>query len=293
MSQPVAPAEQGIVSVIMPCLNGGPALDEQLSALAAQDYRGEWELVVSDNGSRDGSRERALAWTDRLPRLRVVDASDRRGINHARNVGVAAAEGNIILICDADDRVAPGWITAMAHALAAGSDVVGGYLELEALNAGSGSVGHDGLADWFGFLPWASGANFGFRAEVHGALGGFDERYVFGGEDTEFSWRAQLAGCRLSYVPNAVVHYRLRAETRSLARQYYLYGKAVPRLYRDFRDLGMKPSSRPQALRTWAYLVTHAPEFFRGPERRRRWVKELASRYGRLRGSLAERVVYI
>jgi GT2 family glycosyltransferase len=282
-----------IVSVVMPCLDGGRALDEQLAALAAQDYEGEWEFVLSDNGSRDGSGARALAWSDRLPSVRVVDASGRRGINHARNVGVAAAAGNWILICDADDRVAPDWMTAMASALCRGSDVVGGYLELEALNEHPGSPGHDGLADWIGFLPWAPGANLGFRAEVHSVLGGFDERYVFGGEDTEFSWRAQLAGFRLSYVRDAVVHYRIRPDTRSLARQYYLYGRAVPRLYRDFRNQGMKPSSPVQALRTCGYLLLHAPELLSGPERRRRWVKAVALRWGHLRGSIAERVLYL
>lgn len=72
-------------------LNEVDTLSDQLAALARQTYHHPWELIVSDNGSVDGTRQLAESWSDRLPDLRVADASDRKGLNHARNVGVARA----------------------------------------------------------------------------------------------------------------------------------------------------------------------------------------------------------
>ena len=67
------------ISVIIPCLNAAGTLVEQLEALFGQDYSGEWELLVADNGSSDGTAELVESYRSKLPRLRFVDASARRG----------------------------------------------------------------------------------------------------------------------------------------------------------------------------------------------------------------------
>jgi cellulose synthase/poly-beta-1,6-N-acetylglucosamine synthase-like glycosyltransferase len=76
------------VSVVIPARNAAWCLTEQLRALAAQDFDGTWEVVVSDNGSTDGTVAlvRDLAASFPVP-LRVVDASRRPGPAHARNEG--------------------------------------------------------------------------------------------------------------------------------------------------------------------------------------------------------------
>jgi len=93
------------VSVVIPALNVADTIGDQLDALAHQTYAGAWEVVVSDNGSTDATRERVEVWRDRLPHLRIVDSSRRRGVSPARNVGVEAARGDLVLICDGDDVV--------------------------------------------------------------------------------------------------------------------------------------------------------------------------------------------
>src|SRR5207244_3518041 len=98
----VQPREAELISVIVPVYNAMPMLAEQLEALSKQTYRGPWELIIADNGSSDGSREIAEAWRSRIPSLRVVDASARRGPATARNVGVEAATGGLLAFCDAD-----------------------------------------------------------------------------------------------------------------------------------------------------------------------------------------------
>ena len=87
---------------------------------------------MCDNGSTDATREIVAGFASRVPGLRVLDASDARGAAHARNVG-AAAGGDLIAYCDADDEVEPGWLAALVRT-AAGRGRVGGSLEHQALN---------------------------------------------------------------------------------------------------------------------------------------------------------------
>lgn len=284
-----------LVSVIIPVLNESDALPAQLEALTAQTYRGRWEVVVADNGSDDGTPEVARAWRDRLPGLRVIDAGARRGINHARNAGIAAARGDFFAFCDADDVVDAGWLEALVEA-ADDADVVGGWLEHERLNdpvTRSWRPPHprDQLPVVLGFLPFAVSSNCGVRAEVLRSLGGWREEYERGGTDVEMSWRAQLASYRLRFAPNAVVHYRHRASMRALAYQYYRYGRAEPQLYRDFRDRGVPRKSVAGAVRNWLWLLVHLPDFAVSPRARGVWVRRAAFSAGRIAGSIRFQVV--
>ena len=88
-----SPVEAVEVSVVIPALNVADTIGQQLDGLACQNFNGNWEVIVADNGSTDSTREVVESFADRLPALKVIDASDRRGINHARNVGSQAARG--------------------------------------------------------------------------------------------------------------------------------------------------------------------------------------------------------
>jgi GT2 family glycosyltransferase len=136
-------------------------------------------------------------------------------------------------------------------------------------------------------------ANFGVHTSVFHELGGWNEDYVHGGDDVEFCWRAQLASYRLCFAPDAVMLYRLRPSLWALARQFYDYGLANPQLYQAFRSRGVPRSSSAAALRAWIWLLLHLPDLVRSPVLRRAWVWNVAHRWGRLRGSIRNRVVYL
>jgi len=68
------------------------------------------EVIVSDNGSTDGTVAVVEQYQEKPPNLRVVDSSDRRGAAHAGGCRRGLA------FCDADDEVAPGWVAAMGEA---------------------------------------------------------------------------------------------------------------------------------------------------------------------------------
>src|SRR2546428_12913049 len=106
------------LSVVIPCRNSADQLPVQLWALAREKWQGWWEVVIADNGSTDGTRKVAEGFKDRLTHLLVVDASARRGVSYARNVGGGSASGEVFLFFFADDEVSPGYLPPMAFALA-------------------------------------------------------------------------------------------------------------------------------------------------------------------------------
>src|SRR3989475_8793267 len=166
------------LSVVIPCLNSADQLPVQLWALAREKWQGWWEVVIADNGSTDGTREVAEQFKDRLPRLLVVDASARRGAAYARNVAARSASGEAFLFLDADDEIAPGYLPAMADALAY-HDFVAAYRDSESLNTGWVRMSrhthpYEGVRTFFNFLPHAGGTRTGVRPPIFEAAGGCD-----------------------------------------------------------------------------------------------------------------------
>jgi glycosyltransferase involved in cell wall biosynthesis len=275
------------VSVVIPVLDGAATIGRQLDALAAQRDAPPFEVVVADNGSADGTADIVRAHRG-LATVRVVDASRRRGVNAARNAGTEAAVHERIVLCDADDIAAPGWLAAYTRAFATGGELLGGPLDRR-----DGRALRAGPSRWLGFLPYADGANLAYTRAVWSAVGAFDERIDrAGGDEVAFSWKAQLLGHDLVWVPEAVMGYSVRRGTRAAVRQHFRYGESHALLYDAFRDVGMPPRTPKQVAGSWASMVRRA-HHLAGPEpRRRKLACDAAVLAGRVAGSWRHRVVY-
>lgn len=285
------------VSVIMPALNSAATIGAQLEALGRQSFEGRWEIIVADNGSKDGTRNMIESWTDRLPNLRLVDASSQRGANAARNIGARESRGDLLLFCDADDVADSNWVTSMACALAS-HDMVGGGLERSRLNdevalAARPLKTSDGLLDSFGFLPYTPFANAGMRKEIWRDSGFFDESYRYGSTDVEFFWRAQLRGATLGFAQDAIIHYRLRSDLSGIAHQAYSYGRSHPKLFAAFGSAGMPRSNLSSACMEWGWIVSRSPWLFGRKVHRAAWLYRASMRYGRVVGSVRNGVLYL
>ncbi len=283
------------LSIIVPCRDAQATLGAQLAALAAQRYDGSWEVLLADNGSRDGSRALAESFAGRLPGLRIVDAAGRAGAAHARNAGAAAAAGDTLLFVDADDEVAAGWVAALAKALAA-QEFVASRFELRKLNpAAIGSrLEHPqthGLNpyDYPAFLPHAGGSGLALRRSAFESVGGFDESYPQL-EDTDLCWRLQLAGVPLGFAGDAVVHVRLRPDLRGNLRQMAAYGESNVRIYTAYRGRGMPRLGPLPGMARWVKLVVTMPRLL-STAGRAEWIAQLGWRWGRLRGCLRHRTL--
>jgi len=276
----------GFVSVVMPVFNGAEVLREQLGSLAEQDFNGSWELIIADNGSTDSSLEVIREFRSELP-VRNIDASARSGDAAARNIGVAAAAGDVILFCDDDDAVGPLWIASHVECLANADISVGPYdLRSDMTNAETGTYVAVPMLGAYSFLPYGLSANMAMRRDAFESLGGFGETYA-AASDVDLCWRAQLMGFTLRAAERAIVTKRKRNEAGRMWRQHYAFGRADVCLYSDFKRHGMTPSI-PLALKTYGWLVLHSPNLLLRA-RRMHWIGIVAQRAGRVVGSLQTR----
>lgn len=126
-----------MLSIIVPTYNEAgsvPILAERLqAALAGRD----WELVIVDDGSPDGTADIAAALAPRIP-VRVVRRAGKAGLASAVVAGFAAAGGDVLLVMDADLSHPPEVVPALADAIANGAD----------LAVGSRYVSGGGVMDW-------------------------------------------------------------------------------------------------------------------------------------------------
>lgn len=285
-----------VVSVIIPVLNGARLLAEQLAALAGQQFNGNWEIIIADNGSADPAVLAVCTQFATLLALSFVDASGRRGGAHARNVGAAHARGELFAFCDADDIVKPGWLQGLVDA-AEGHDVVAGSLDYQALNAGIPIPDYwtrvpRQLGRKLAFLPSGATCNMLVRRKAIDDLGGFSEDYAVA-EDVDFFWRAQLAGLDLGYAPDAQIEYRLRPGSWDRIKRRYAYAKDDVHLYRVFRTRGMPRDSWPRVGKDWARNIALLPACAFSARCRHVVAERLPARVGRLVGSVRSHVLFL
>lgn len=191
------------VSIIISTYNRKLLLETCLRCLNAQDYpAGDFEVIVVDDGSTDGSADLVKNWSAPYA-LKCTTAGRQIGIGPARNFGVSAASGDIIIFLD-DDAFAPPWYVSehvKSHRDASGPVYVSGpaiYVR------GQAAIEHPPLTSlkirlqaWLDFYgaPFL-GANASCPREAFLRLGGFDTRFgrAYGFQDGEMGVRFQLNG---------------------------------------------------------------------------------------------------
>jgi glycosyltransferase involved in cell wall biosynthesis len=276
------------LSVVIACFNAAATLAEQLDALCRQQWSQPWEILLVDNRSTDASRSIAEGYMERLPNLRIIDASAQQGQPFALNTGIRAARGESVALCDADDVIAPGWVAAMGDALAT-HEFVACRIDTAMLNP-EWLHGHDqekGLQQiWYPpWLPHAGGGTLGFRKELFEKVGDFDDALPCL-HDTDFCFRAQALGYTLHFVPDAVLHMRKRDCLRSHYRQacnYAVYNTILARRYWGPHD--SESPFRREFAREWFRLLRLLPSL-RHESARYWWVWRLGRQVGRLQGML-------
>jgi glycosyltransferase involved in cell wall biosynthesis len=233
------------LSIVIPCYNSEGTIADQLSAISTQTTRYPWEVLIADNGSRDHTLAIAAGFRDRMPSLRIVDASQKRGAAHARNAGADAARGRAILFCDADDVMSEGYLEAMGLALEQDRFVACRYdfgkLNSSWLTAARGNAKDGqstGLAGGYCHptLPYAGAGGLGILKSIHDAVKGFDMTLeaMAGQEDTDYCIRVQLAGTPLVFVPDAIMHVRFRDTVPGVFRQAWAWAESGAHVQRRY-----------------------------------------------------------
>lgn len=283
------------VTVVIPARNAASTIGDQLAALARQRWSGEWEVLVVDNGSSDGTDEEIEAHRDLLAdRLRVVH-SHRAGACFARNLGISLSRTDHVAFVDADDVVGDGWLAAMASALRRFGFVTG-PLELDRLNpewlaASRGRAAERAAPSFYGIFPYAHGCNLGVHRRLWEEVGGLDEEMV-ATEDIDLSLRMWRAGSPAVFEPDAVVHYRYRTAPGELWRQGLRYGRYRPLVARRLIEAGHRRPGRLAGWKSWLQLVGYVPRAG-SVEGRALLAWTAGNRLGHVLGSLEHRTLLL
>ncbi|MEY2565790.1 MAG: CDP-glycerol glycerophosphotransferase [Actinomycetota bacterium] len=238
------------VSVIVPVRNRRALMRELLDALALQTFE-DFEVVVVDDGSDDGTAEEAHADAASGRRVRVVQ-NEGEGAYVGRRTGVRTSAAPYIAFTDSDCVPDPGWLSAGVAALDAGADVVNGFTEP------TRTPGPLERTMWSGEEGLYPTCNVFYRRVAYDGAGGFDvdaertplflrpsefEKRQGFGEDTRLGWRVRRAG-RAVYEPKAVVrHQVLPPDLRDALRRAW-FSRSFPALFNDVPELRSGPLCR-------------------------------------------------
>ena len=281
--------------VVIAARNEERHLAAQLDSLVAQVWSGDWEILVVDNGSTDGTVSIAEAFSAQHPRLRVLVATERADKAYAVSAGLAGTTADAVVICDADDVVTSGWLAAMAGGLAL-HPVVTGPNELDVLNppwlaASRGRADEQPVGSFAGLFPSVRGNNFGVRRAVWEQIGLLSADF-YPCEDMEFSLRCQMNGIEVVGLPEAAVHYRYRSGAHQLWRQGFGYGSHRPRIARMLVDAGRPRPARLGGWKSWVMLIVTLPTVVTRPGRAR-WLWIAGNRFGQVAGSIRYRTLML
>ncbi|MEN3339648.1 MAG: hypothetical protein V7647_3324 [Acidobacteriota bacterium] len=266
------------VSIVIPTYNRGPLLEPLLTRLLAQESGSvEFEIVVVDNNSTDGTRAivESVARTDARGRLRYV-FEPRQGVSYARNTGVASTTAPIILFLDDDGVPVADWVRSMKQAFDEHPEVdcIGGRITprwvhprpswLAAPHWGPIAVQDRPHAAYLNAQQASAcllSANLGCRREAFNAVGGFSPEYPRN-QDREFEMRLWRAGRQGLYLPAMDVTVEVPAER--LTRHYHRRWQATTGRYHAlmrYRDtlspegaMILEPANAPKILGSPRFL---------------------------------------
>jgi hypothetical protein len=300
----------GLVSVIVPNYDGAHFLGPCLRSLFAQGFADEeLDVLVIDNGSRDGSMELVRR---EFPSVLVIANTQNIGFTRATNQGLAAARGEWILLLNNDTIMDSGALRILLDQLRQSGEEIGGVQPL-LLRAGDGTTVDSAgivLGERFGAHDYLHGqpgervprdvtevwglcfACALLRSEVVKRAGPLDSDFFAEWDDVDFATRARWLGYMFQLVPAAkVLHHRSPTSDRDsrgkfsrLRRNRVLtFVKCLPRrtaarlvLYRVQHDVGMifhflRRGEFGTVARAWWEVLRLTPRML---SRRREWKRQ-------------------
>ena len=198
-------------SVVIPVYNGEKTLRLCLEALQKQTVvRGDYEIVVVDDGSTDGSAALAKSSAD------LYLYQQNQGPAAARNEGAFKARGDIILFTDSDCEPTENWIEEIVLPFEENSDIVGvkgAYLtkqkEVMARFVQMEYESRYAFMKQFEYIDFIDTYAAAYKKEIFVEFKGFDSEFPIAmTEDTELSYRIAAAGHKMIFNPGAIVYHR-------------------------------------------------------------------------------------
>lgn len=208
-------------SIIINTYNRGRLLNDALLALRGLDYP-DFEVIVVNGPSTDNSAEVIASWGTAIKALDCPEAN----LSMSRNIGIAAAAGDIICYMDDDAAPHPAWLRRLAAAYH--DPEVGGVGGFTIDNTGVRWQVRKTICDRYGnafnvsqyfderplnrsgsgYYPSLLGTNSSFRASALRGIGGFDETFAYLLDETDVCLRLVDAGWKVQYEPAALIYHQ-------------------------------------------------------------------------------------
>jgi cellulose synthase/poly-beta-1,6-N-acetylglucosamine synthase-like glycosyltransferase len=240
-----------MISVVVPAYNSEKTIADTIRALLKQNFpKKNYEIIIVDDGSTDGTVEVASKFPVRVLRLK------HKGPANARNEGAKKARGEIILFTDADCIPDKNWIREITKPFADKNIVgVGGtyktYNKDSAIARFAGyeiDERHEKMKkqreiDFLGTFSCA------YRKNIFSKFGGFDTKFkTASGEDPELSFKISKAGYKMIFQPTAFVYHRHPNTPWKFLRKKFWNGYWRVLLYKKHREKIFRHSYTPKIL---------------------------------------------
>jgi len=263
------------LSIVIICWNDRKVIDDCLRSIYKETHDIDFEILVSDNGSTDGSIEFIR---NKYPRVRIIENRANLGFAKGNNAGIFQSSGQYVLILNPDTIIQDHALEKLV-AFADGHPGAGGFgcrvlnrdgsyqgparpfpsafrdllaaLYLRSLARLSDLFISDTYTGWNGdserLVDWQSGCCVMFRAHLLKQLGGFDDQFFYHFEEVDLCRRVWNAGYTVIYTPEAVIthlggqsvnRFPVRFELEKCRSRYkYFYKHFGPRGARRCRHI--------------------------------------------------------
>ena len=226
------------VSVVIPTYNRKEMLKDCLESLFNQNYpKGEYEIIVVDDGSTDGTNEVIQSLSEKH-KLKYF-YQENKGPAAARNLGIENSEGEIICFIDDDCIADRDWI----------KNLIKGYTDDKIGGVGGRTIGYnpknviEKFQDYLfipkvidnSYLPSINTANASYRRSILIEVSGFDPRFRTN-EDYDLGIRVRKGGYRLRYMPSAIVYHKHREDFFGLLKREFYLAKGIKLICDKYPD---------------------------------------------------------
>jgi glycosyltransferase involved in cell wall biosynthesis len=226
-----------LISVVMPVHNARPFLGESIRSILEQTFS-DFEFVILDDASADGSVELLREWSLRDKRIHLHETKKRLGLSGSANAVVSKARASIVARMDADDIAHPDRLRRQWNIIEGRPDVAVVGTLCNGIDASGREVRPRDrwrLVRRSAYIPFPHGSAM-FRREVFDQVGGYDET-VNSGEDQDLFSRMAAHG-RVLTLPDILYSYRYHSSnatlfngTRAVGENHSQNGNALAAFY--------------------------------------------------------------
>lgn len=259
------PVQPPVMSIVLVCWNNNDYLEPCLRSLYDGGLSSRFDVVVTDNGSTDGSQ---AMLAEKFPHVRLIQNDHNVGLGKASNQGIQATQGRYVLLLNNDTLVNASALDSLVDFLEQNPEAgaVGGKLLNPDGSFQSGYAGFSTLLEefliatrlgefiWKGYpshgdsdqvraVGWLSSACLLLRRSALNEVGLLDESYFIYGDEADLQFRLNKAGWKVFYLPDAeIIHYGGRSMDRWRRRKMVYRGKMLfyQKNYGEMSTIGLR-----------------------------------------------------